>query len=526
MAKIVIACWLLALGTVKLSAQDLGTIWKEAASRAREQDWNFVKSTLRPHLLPLPQDSLAPWMHQLYGIACEKTGDRASALISAENILDLFPNWAHRSEAILLAGKMEIRMGHFSKAWQYFSQLPPKYAEELKTILANEKAIPTDSLEKLKPSESIASNEITGAFFGSKSQTEGKSDKKPEVPKIGVVLPFNYKSMKKEKTENPVLDFYRGVLLASEFLAALDSAVELHCFDTENKDEVFSKIGTGKVLNGLQVVFGPLKSNHLDIWSKSKKSKQIPLINPLSNYVPELADACFFTQQASFSTLAQESFTFLSRLSTGKKAGIVYGPERNDSILAVAYSNYLKKMGRQVVLFKKVGKNSAANLTKFLVEAGLDSTDHLFVPNNEPLVRVQLLSAYSWIKGKFPILVVGKWLEAGNADYEELARYPIYFLNPDLPDRQNPNWRDWERNYFAKWGKPPGWVAWKGFDLTVTFARSWYASGGDWCRNWKSGKPIPSPLFGSYRFSSLRPDNQFLPIYSVVPEGLNRVWPE
>lgn len=525
MDKTLIIWLLLSLFSPLADAQDLQSVWQSAASKAKEKDWNEVKSILRPHLLPLPADSLAPWMLQLYGLACEKTGDRASALISAQKVLEQFPNWAHGSEAHFLAGKVEFNMLRYYQAWNQFQQLPDAYSTDLESFLAKEKPIPLDTLVQLKNSSSIHSNKIYTTFFSErKSQTTTSG--KPEIPKIGILLPFQYKSLAKLRTESPAYDFYRGVLLASEFLAAQDSAVELHSFDTENKDEVFSKITAANALNGLQVVFGPLKSNHMDSWSKSKKAKDIPLINPLSNYSPELTDGCLFTQQGSFSTLAKESFTFLNRLSVGQKAGIVYGPERNDSILAVAYSDYLKKMGRKVVLFKKVGKNSAANLTKFLVEAGLDSTDHLFVPNNEPLVRVQLLSAYSWIKGKFPILVFGKWLEAGNADFEELARYPIYFLNPDLPNRLHPNWRAWEQSYLTKWGKPAGWVAWKGFDLTVTFARSWYANGKDWCRIWKSGTPIPSPLFGFYEYSARKADNQYLPIYSVSPEGINRIWPE
>lgn len=522
MGKYLIFCFILCIISPFVEAQDLQTQWQSAASKAKEKDWNEVKSILQPHLFPPPADSLAPWMLQLYGLACEKTGDWASALISAKKILDQFPNWAHRSEAHFLAGKVAFNLLKFRQAWNHFQQLPDTYSNDLESFLAKEKPIPFDTMVQLKNSSSIHSNKIYDTFFFErKSQTTTSG--KPEIPKIGVLLPFQYKSLAKHRTESPAYDFYRGVLLAAEFLAAQDSAVEIHSFDTENKDEVFLKITAANALNGLQVVFGPLKSNHLDIWTKSKKAKNIPLVNPLSNYSPELLDGCFFTQQASFSTLAKKSFTFLSRLSTGQKAGIVYGPERNDSILAAAYSDYLKKMGRKVVLFKKVGKNSAANLTKFLVEAGLDSTDHLFVPNNEPLVRVQLLSAYSWIKGKFPILVFGKWLEAGNADFDELGRYPIYFLNPDLPDRLHTNWRAWEQSYLTKWGKPPGWVAWKGFDLTVTFARSWYANGKDWCNNWKSGTLIPSPLFGYYQFGTRKTDNQYLPIYTVRPEGINRI---
>lgn len=508
------------------NSQSLSTIWQQAEEKAKTREWEDVRTLIQPHLFPLTSDSLAPWLLQLYAIACEKTGDRVSSLISAEKIITEFPTWAHANEALFQAGKMKYKMRRFSDAWAYFEKLPSSYSGPLEIFLSKETDLPSEAVTNLQSAPEFKESDISRAFFKQKKDTTVKIQGHFPVPKIGIVLPFQLKNIKKTKADGPVFDFYRGLLLGAEVLAAQDSAVDIRSFDSQNKDEFFNKLISDRAFDGLQVVIGPLKTSHLDLWAKSSKTQNIPLINPLSNYSPNGKSPVLFTQQASYATMARESFLFISRLSKGRKVGIVFGPERNDSLAAIAYSDYAEKMGRDVVLFKKVGKNSAANLTKFLLESGLDSTDHLFVPNNEPLVRVQLLSAYSWIKGKFPILVLGKWLEAGNADFQEMARHPVYFMNPDLPDRQVENWKAWESSYLAKWGRPPSWVAWKGFDLILSFARSWYSYGPNWKKEWKSGDIIYSPLFGGYRFTETQSDNQYLPIYSVTPDEIKKVWPE
>jgi hypothetical protein len=158
------------------------------------------------------------------------------------------------------------------------------------------------------------------------------------------------------------------------------------------------------------------------------------------------------------------------------------------------------------------------------MEAGMDSTGHIFVPNNEPLVRVQFLSAYDWIKAKYPVMVYGKWIESSNSDFEEYIRNPVFFANPDFPDQKNPQWKIWESSYIAKWGTPPNWIAWKGFDLIMMLSRKGYSEGyqGMTQKNWSE----KSEIFGEYRFSKLYPDNQYLPIYKMEKEGIKQVWPE
>jgi len=446
-------------------------------------------------------------------------------MATLENLESNQPNWTGKSETAYLKGEIEWSRKHYSKAWLLWADLNPgTYSKRIAYITGRSNAkMPVDSLSSLNQTSQISEKPI---FLNWMKDFQTKpTDVQRTTPKIGVVLPFQLKEIgKKQKSCNPSLDFYKGMSFANEVCTALDSGLDIHCFDSEGTEAGMKKLLDNNSFSGLDAVVGPLKMSLLPPLSAFTQKEGIPVFNPLSNQEIVDKEGSVFGLQPGFNTIAKACFTFISKQAQGCKYGIVYGPEKNDSLLAVAYRDYANKMGKDLILFKKVGKNSAANLPKFLMEAGMDSTGHIFVPNNESLVRVQFLSAYDWIKAKYPVMVYGKWIESSNSDFEEYVRNPVYFANPDFPDQTNPQWKIWESSYIAKWGTPPNWIAWKGFDLGMFLSKTGYSQGfqGLSQKNWSE----KSEIFGQYRFSRLQADNQYVPIYKMEKEGIKRVWPE
>jgi hypothetical protein len=459
----------------RLTAQSPAEIWKSAYEQAKNNQWNDVACTLKPHIFPPPDDSLAPALLQLYALASWRNSDYASAVVTIEKIENNYPTWKEISETRFLKGEVFWKKRKFHQAWRNWIQLSDSYSGRIRnTTQISVQKIPSDTLQTWKSGSPFPQSPIFNQWL--ESQTSSVILRNSSPPKVGVVLPFQLKENQRSKTGNPSMDFYRGMLLANEVCTASDSGLEFHVFDSKGSVQEIESMISKNTFSGLDALIGPLKFSHLKPLKDGTNQLKIPLFNPLSNQTLFETTASYFGLQPGFNTIAKVCFSFISQHSAGSRFAIIYGPEKNDSLLADAYKDHLKKMGRQLKLFKKVGKNSAANLTKFLVEAGLDSTDHVFVANNEPLVRIQLLSSYGWMKSKYQILVYGKWLEASNPDFQEFTRNPIYFADPDLPDHAIPHWKEWESSYIAKWGTPPNWVAWKGFDFTRTLSRLWYNS--------------------------------------------------
>ncbi|HOY94089.1 MAG TPA: ABC transporter substrate-binding protein [Catalimonadaceae bacterium] len=524
--KSVLILFFLLASVIGLSAQSPAEIWKTAYQQAKSNQWSDVVSTLKPHIFPPPDDSLAPALLQLYALASWRNSDYASAIVTIEKIETDYRTWKEFSETLYLKGEIFWKKNRFEEAWSCWITLDSQnYLGRIRnTTKTSFQKVPPDLLSGWKTISPFRSVAIFSQWLAGESTST--IVRNTSLPKIGIVLPFQLKESQKSKTSNAPMDFYRGMLLANEVCTASDSGLEFHVFDSKGSVQEIESMISKNTFSGLNALVGPLKFSHLKPLKDGANQLKIPLFNPLSNQTISETTASYFGLQPGFSTLAKECFSFISQHSSGSRYAIIYGPEKNDSLLADAYREHLKKMGRQLKLFKKVGKNSAANLTKFLVEAGLDSTDHVFVANNEPLVRVQLLSSYGWMKSKYPILVYGKWLEASNPDFQEFTRNPIYFADPDLPDHAIPHWKEWESSYIAKWGTPPNWVAWKGFDFARTLSRLWYNSDKGFANSLSGNVKLNSDLFGGYQFNPIQADNQFVPIYKVEKEGLKRVWPQ
>ena len=490
-------------------------LWQDGFLLAGQGKWAQVKELLQPHLFPAPEHPQTPDLFQLYALASWRINDYPSAIGALDKLDTQYPDWKGKAESQYLRGEIFWSKRKWTAAWNHWDALPESYLDRIGALIDASRA-PADTLASWNQATGSSASSLRSHWLS--QQVQKPVNKVGTVPQIGILLPF---SLKDKTTNKPSLDFYRGLSLANEVCTAQDSAMELHVFELGKSDTDLRKLLDKKAFAGLHALVGPLKASAipaLDTWSAQSGT---PVFNPLS-HIDLPAGSSLTGTEAGFATIARECFSFISKQSTGTKCAIFFGTERNDSLLAAAYRDYAKKMGRQVTAFRKVGKNSAANLTKFLLEANLDSTGHVFVPNNETLVRVQLMSSYGWMKAKFPVLVYGKWLEASNTDYDEFIRNPVFFANPDLPDFQASNWQNWQSSYIAKFGTPPNWVAWKGFDLGIRLSRLWYS---DRLRE-KGNREIPGVVFGPWRFNSLAGDNQFVPIYKMDKEGIQRVWPE
>jgi len=508
-----------------LFGHNVSVIWNEASVLAKKKEWKSALNLIKPHIFPAPIDTLSPWLIQLYSFCSLMSDDIPTAMVAAQRVLNEYPSWCGIMESKLVIGEIYLRQRKISKAVEYWKDLSPSYENILEQKFSQFKfRISPDSLDIIISDPAQKASPILKILKKSKEATANVSNN--GLLKIGLVLPFELTKTDFKNGDSPTMEFYKGFALASEFMAAVDSAFEVYSFDYQNSTSQLDVLLKSNALQGMDVLVGPIKFAMLGKLNQWATKEKILAINPLSNQLDDNLSAFSISQQPSFSTMANAGFEFISKISTGRKAGIIFGPEKNDSLLAEAYKSVLKKMGREVVLWKKVGKKSAANLTKFLFESGLDSTSHLFVADNEPLVRTQLPGAYSWIKARFPILVFGKWIESSNADYEEYNRLPIYFINPDLPFFEHPQMKNWESSFITKWGSPPNWFAWKGFDLAVSLSKYWYSSNSNGFSKIKASANFRSELFQQYRFSIQEMDNQYVPIYKVEKDSFQKVWPE
>lgn len=509
---------LLLIGCLSTRAQDISSIRAEARLAARSGNWEKLRDLLKPHLFPPPDDPVAAEWFRLYALSLIRTGDLVSAGVSLDRLETDYASSPDSLETVSLRGEWLWKKNRLSQALEKWSRLPARYDNRIRGIVSA-RNLPPDSLFLLQPGEKLQARRVS--WSGDNTQAGRNTERRPL--RVGLVLPLGLNKSDPLTRASPLMDFYRGFSLGHEVLTASDSGFDYQVFDYSDSEAEIRRMIQKQAFSGLDLVVGPVKASPTPLLIADASQKGYALWNPLGHTAQNTGYKGFFQGQPSHTTLAAKIFDFASPLSPGRGVAIVYGVEKSDSLLAASYRDQVRKMGKQVLLFRKVGKNSAANLVKYLVESGLDSTGHLLVASNEPLVRIQLLSAYGWTKARYPVVVFGKWLEAQDTDFEEYERWPFYFAEPDLVSDRSARFRGWEGAYLSKWGRPPTWLSWKGFDLACLLGTGLYGKTGPEIR-----RPLVAAGFTSegFHFGEETPDNLVVPVYRFDSGRLNRVWPE
>ncbi|AUC75738.1 LysM peptidoglycan-binding domain-containing protein [Olleya sp. Bg11-27] len=114
---------------------------------------------------------------------------------------------------------------------------------------------------------------------------------------IAIMLPFKLNKMasdsvsdnKKFITDDPYasisLDFYSGVKIALDSLSTLGVNLKVDVYDTENRESQVTSLVQSIAFDSVQAVIGPIMPKLFDVASASLKSKNIPLISPITKTV-------------------------------------------------------------------------------------------------------------------------------------------------------------------------------------------------------------------------------------------------
>lgn len=112
---------------------------------------------------------------------------------------------------------------------------------------------------------------------------------------IVLFLPFQLNKIQKdslsinqsELSNNPTMrlavDFYAGVLMASEFAKQKGISINLHVFDSQNMEGGTLELFRRKNITNVDLVIGPLRQALVERTASELSSQNIPVLSPLSN---------------------------------------------------------------------------------------------------------------------------------------------------------------------------------------------------------------------------------------------------
>ena len=460
----------------------------------------------------------------LAAVARYRNGDYVQASKILSNIERMTPPLPYASQAEELQGASLL---HQRKWLAGSRRLAPKGMESQKALATLLQGCPPDTLVKLAnlypASEGIKARLGAGKLSQSTLQPTTTPNPIGEV-RIGLVLPLSLpKDLSSDfKTGQKMAEFCVAARLAETDAQAAGDPVHLYFYDSYRSSDTITRLIAGADLAQMDLLIGPIYSKETETLARFANERRVPMVNPLTNLVHfDTAGTYAYLAEPGLADMAAAALA-LRAPYPGQRVGCIYGNSMQDSVLAVEFSKAAKKAGCIMALYKNVAKNSAANLPKFITEADFDSTSILFVPNSEPLVKAQLLSALEITRTPALPVTYGNWIEESEIPLERFERLHIRFLYPDFPGFGQPVAERLRTRIFQAYGLPATDVGLKAYDLVRTLghalAKAKPGARGSFLKDYS---PLHSDLSAGYDYT-LGQTNARVPIYRLFDGKLER----
>lgn len=331
---------------------------------------------------------------------------------------------------------------------------------------------------------------------------------------VAVFLPLDIDSKKNQTLSQAMVDLYEGFREASFRLSEKGINLNLKVLDTKRSEAVVKKHLEDPALQEVDLIVGPVFAQGAAELAKFAQEHTIPMVNPLTNRVYwDTTNKYAILGEARWESVAERALEWSSQFTTTKKAGILYGATTPDSLIAMRVKKGLEARGLKVPLFRKIGKLSAGNLPKFLLQAELDSTSFIYCPNDDPTVMVQTIASLSAIRLRIPVLAAESWLNQGSYDLERWESSQVSFIFPHHKDPEGEPYRNFRKAYAERVKLPPSTIALQGFELLNLCGELLAEYGQDFPKELKSVEKR-GIIMGGFDYSNSS-DNKYLPIVKI-----------
>lgn len=295
----------------------------------------------------------------------------------------------------------------------------------------------------------------------------------PSTKRVAVLLPFRLNKaatdsvttssdvIKKDKLMALSLDFYSGVLMATEFAKDKGISIILDVHDTEYSSAKVEQILRQNDLENFDAVIGPLGQKQVEKAAGLLKGGSVPVFSPLSNKEVKISKNLFQTLPDD-SMLEDAMIEYLKEQSSGKNVIIIsdgkHGAQKAKLMAALPSAKTAKPRKEGFLYVQDILDQVVVNKENWVI---LESSDPILVSN-----VVGVLNGLP-IEHKLRLFSLDK-NEA--YDYHDVSNMHLAKLNFTFPSvNKNYNYKDREPfliSYKNKYGVLPNKYAVRGFDIT------------------------------------------------------------
>ena len=291
--------------------------------------------------------------------------------------------------------------------------------------------------------------------------------------RIALMLPFrinrsvkdslntNTELLKGDATLRIALDFYSGVLMATEFAKDRGISIEMDVYDTEASETKVSSIIANNDFDKVDAVIGPLLRINVEKAASELRDTDTPVFSPLSNKEVKISSNLFQTLPTD-EMLYQAMLTYLKEHAPGKNFVLI--------------SDAKKYASKQAILaalpqVKTIAPREKGFLYASDIQGKIDALleNWIILESEDPIVLSNVVGLLNGMPEEYKIRLFTLDKNAGY-DYNDISNVHLAKLDFTFPSvNKSYNYKDkspFVTSYKNKYGVLPNRYAVRGFDVT------------------------------------------------------------
>jgi hypothetical protein len=544
-------------------AQDAQQEYLNGKSLFQSERYNLAMETFKPIIQRNDAKTIAPYASFYYAVAAYRQKYPALARDMFLQINERFPKWTNKKEVNFWLARLFFEQGDFIKAQSYSQdkslnaehslQKRHYYAQikEVDALKQMHEQAPNDadlahalakaiSLQMLVDQDRNLLLQLIADFALNTDDFEIASINQSiqkEAYNVAVIMPFMFDQLSislRKRSNRFVYDLYEGIELAVQSLEAQGVKINLYAYDTKKEVEATKEILDKEELKTMDLIIGPLfpdPSYHVSDFSYRQK---INMINPLSANPEVIGNNPYsFLYHPQYTTQAHAAAEYVTKSISKKTSMIFYGGSMADSIKAYTYKEVIEKDSFEIVLMKKVPKDTSRLILKILTstfkdveESGAenfsrdeldqlwiakDSIGSIYVASDDRLLASSVVSAVEIRGDSIAVIGSGKWLDYKFIDYSAYERLGITLVAPNHIIKSDTTYRYIHDHFIAKYAIPASKHSCYGYDLMMFVGQSLDNHGTYFQKTLYESNFVNGTLIPGYSYLNAN-DNQYVPL--------------
>ena len=294
--------------------------------------------------------------------------------------------------------------------------------------------------------------------------------------KLAVFLPFKFNELEldsiqkmkeilsKRNLHTISLDFYSGILMASQKSADYGLSTELQFIDTQNDKNHIREVLNQNSINDIDAIIGPLIPSNFNFVYSSEKFKGIPMIAPLSSK-PVIKGQNIYQSVSSFIFLREKMINYLEKKIDSTSNTLIIADSLNRSTEKILFS----KFPHAKLLRPEIGDYMSTELVDSLV---IDSLPNkvIFESQNLSLIAnvTSLLNSLVSNERKIQLFSTyrSNFYDNINISRKHLGNIKFSFASGSII-RENDKSKEFENKFFQKFNNLPNKESKRAYDLTL-----------------------------------------------------------